>query len=313
MCVRLDPGSFLPHPPQISRQPSQVAAHRYDKAHGLYKYGRAELEARRTKSAAGQALTKPSAIDSFAPGLVIFTTIVLAFGLVGVFRRAAPTGRMTVRLLIFPFLTLAGGALCRHTAYRQKYHTPAVQRYSEESAHWYLFFFEAIVGLLARHMLTNIGTSAQNAFAVAVAGVVEVAARATIVRQDEAWRRFSNTPFSPARRQKQLRAWSAAIGGAMVIETAWIFVTAACKLGFAPHPGAFDFGGQGDVTASVVCLDAFVALLFEVAVDGASLWLEARQGIPVDAWAAGLTPKWVAAHALVLLSSIAFALTAYAV
>ena len=71
-------------------------------------------------------------------------------------------------------------------------------------------------------MLTNIGTTGQNAFAVAVAGAIEIAARATIVRQDEAWRRFRNKRFSAARRQKQLRAWSAAIGGAMVIETAWV-------------------------------------------------------------------------------------------
>ena len=71
-----------------------------------------------------------------------------------------------------------------------------------------------------RYMLTNVGSSSLNAAAVALAGIQEVALRASLSSVDAAFRRLrgDREAPSPAQTRRLRRAWASAIVTATVLE-----------------------------------------------------------------------------------------------
>ena len=114
-------------------------------------------------------------------------------------------------LILHPVIYELGGSLVRGTMGRSAKHDPFRD-------HFLLFFFEAIMVMIRRFLLTGIGTPTVSTIAIVLTGVEETFFRATLVSRDE-WVRttfFGGKELTAEQRANRNKVWACSINASMM-------------------------------------------------------------------------------------------------
>jgi len=183
--------------------------------------------------------------------------------------------------------------------------------------HFGLFIYEAMMVLIRRFLLTDMGNPSLTTLAIALTAVEEVFFRATLTWRDDWLRRVrGKKERSKAELKRQHTVWASFINSAMILEITSIFIASFMYLTFSKHRFVFDFGyavdGISDAEVLGVITAMFTQLFAEALVDGICVALEHMHGLPITDYFKQMNTPWMyISHICSLLQSIHVCLYAY--